>query len=490
MTRTDTMTHANHFAKKRLLTISVIASLLSAIPLCSAGQTNGTDPSITPSTTLFGTFERPFTANSLWNSRPRTVTLGTYEIPTSSYYPLVGEGPYSTTAFNASSTDSAMEVFGPEGGRGLWNPDAELFQPSIVIPRWPADTAPATGTDGHADIVDTINGVIHSFWQLKKDSTGKWTAVQYAWTRLNGRGWGDPAHYFQGARATAVPSVAGLIRKHEVNDGLPLYRHALAMSMTYNGLDNNPSYIFPATQADFGASSNTGQIPEGARLMLPASFDTSTIQNADLRKVANTLKTYGAYVIDRNEGTPFYVYVENGSNFKLMANGWDARIATDLQRIRAAMRQVVAASDWVDAYGQPTTVDTTLNLISMRGPWTKLSGTAVGEFDTWTQKLVFKNTTQANWNENTANRNIVNIKWATPVAGKRYVLTAQTTGGAKIYLRLWDSVNRRNAVYSQPMSDGATFAFTWPQGTVLPIVGAVSGIGAVSTVGGTLIETP
>ena len=56
---------------------------------------------------------------------------------------------------------------------------------------------------------------------------------------------------------------------------------------------------------------NSGQTPEGALLMLPQSFDIDKTRNATLKKVAKTLKTYGAYVVDRNHGTPFAIYFEN-----------------------------------------------------------------------------------------------------------------------------------------------------------------------------------
>ncbi len=67
-------------------------------------------------------------------------------------------------------------------------------------------TGPGGYTGAHGLDPDT-------FWQLKQQ-TGNGSATQYAWTRLNGSGWGDPAHYFQGARAAAVPTAAGLIRAH------------------------------------------------------------------------------------------------------------------------------------------------------------------------------------------------------------------------------------------------------------------------------------
>ncbi|MGC8035661.1 hypothetical protein ACP3WA_26485, partial [Salmonella enterica] len=77
-------------------------------------------------------------------------------------------------------------------------------------------------------------------------------------------------------------------------------------TMTYNGLSAKPTYVFPATSADVNAAKvNSGPFPEGALMMLPPSFDTSKITNEEVRRIAETLKRYGAYVIDANDGTPF-----------------------------------------------------------------------------------------------------------------------------------------------------------------------------------------
>ncbi|MDP3189717.1 MAG: hypothetical protein Q8M61_14715, partial [Limnobacter sp.] len=81
----------------------------------------------------FGTFERPFSAQSYWNARPVGVQLGDFQIPDSTYRPLVGEGPYSTTAFLADESDSPQQVFGIAGKPGLWELDGEQFIPGVTI---------------------------------------------------------------------------------------------------------------------------------------------------------------------------------------------------------------------------------------------------------------------------------------------------------------------------------------------------------------------
>jgi hypothetical protein len=448
-----------------------------------ANATNETTPEdgrAYSNSSKFGNFYRPFAANSLWNSRPVNPVFGTYSIPTSDYYPAIASGAFSTGAFEGLASDPAMVVYGSTA-KGIWDPDTEAYVPSITVPHWPASTTPATGGDGHADIVDATTGIVHSFWQLKKDATGRWTANTYGHTRIDGRGWGDPAHYYQGARAAAVPPLGGLIRKHEVNDGLLNYGHALAMSLTFNALAPTPAYIYPATSADtYAAIVNSGKIPEGALMMLPPSFDDTKMVTIALRKVARTLKMYGAYVVDQNHGTPFYIYVENNSGFALNTGGWNQAVANDLQTIRAALRQVVSAGSWVDGEGRTIVPETTanFNLMSMRGAWVRSAGTVSGKFNTLTQALEFPATTTATTMNNTSMRGVGNVQWAKTAVGDTLKVTAIATGGAK--MRLHVVVDHKVVVDSGLLTNGMSARWVVPAGAKYNLY-VVSGVGAPSS---------
>lgn len=431
-------------------------------------QVHADTPRLTPGSKVsWGTYERPFRADSPWNSRPLEPELGTATIPTSDYYPAVDQGAYSTGVFKANPQDPPMTIKGPPDKPGVWDPDAEAFRPQVVVPRWPATTLPAQGTDGHADIVDTEAGVIHSFWQLRKVGP-EWRAVQYAWTPLNGRGWGDPAHYFQGARAAGVPTSGGLIRKHEVRDGDTMYRHALAMSLTYNAMAAKPAYVYPATSTDSDAAQrNTGSIPMGTLMMLPPTFATASIRHPDLRKVAETLKTYGAYVVDRNVGTPFVIYVENGADFNLHRqadgrNGWNNEVAADLDRLRKQLRPVASAKSWLDGDSNAIATKPPLNLLSMRGPWVRLEGRHKGEFNTLQQAVVFPNdagpVTMANDHVNKMGR----LLWASPEAGQRYRLSVAGSPGASLRMRVQDCKEGVPPVDTGHTMAGRSIELTWP----------------------------
>lgn len=439
----------------------------------------------------WGTPKRPFSAQSPWNSRPVSPVLSDVGVPTDSYVPYVDAGSFSTGVFEATATDTSMDVYGPVGKQGIWDPDSEVFKTKVTIPRWPANTVAASGTDGHADIVDPIAGVIHSFWQLKQVN-GVWRATQYAWTRLDGRGWADPAHWFQGARAAAVPTMGGLIRTHEVDDGDVMYRHALAMSLTFSGLAPDPAYVFPATSADTHAASlNYGRIPEGALLMLPSSFDTSTIASPMLRKIAETLKVYGGYVVDQNVGTPFVIYAEIGSGLSMHPpGGWNSRNASDIQRIRAELRMVTSAAQWLDGNGQPVDfLAEKFNLMSLRGPWTLSSGSRLGVFNTWTQRIEFQNSGPGRISQrNTTGTGLNRVSWGKVKPGATYKLTAKASGDARLRFEINLCGPNSENINSGALTDGQSFTFVWPQRQCWHAIHAISGEGQSSSVGAELVE--
>jgi len=444
---------------------------------------------------VFGTYLRPYAANSLWNSRPLNPVFGTWEIPKSSYFPTVASGAYSTGVFLAAATDSPMTVVGTGSTEtntvGVADPDSGTKR-VITLPRWPATVLPASGSDGHADIVDPVTNIVHSFWQLKQQN-GRWTAAMYSWSKLGGTGWGDPSHYYQGARAVGIPASAGLIRKHEIKDGLAAYPHALAMSLTFNALADgvsNPAYVFPATAADNSASANTGTIPQGSLLMLPPNFDSSAIVNPDLKKIVETLKLYGAYVVDRNTGTPFVIYVENDAGFNLMPKGWDNSIADQLDKIRASLRQVTSAQAWVDGNGDiraaRSATQQSMNILSMRGGWYRQSGTGTGDYDPITQNFSFAATTTSTVYVNANNTGLTPVKWARPEAGTYVNFTVRATGGARLRLQVKSGNSFTHDTWD--LVDGKSVRILWPANASMVLI-ATSGTNGPSTVKAELVPS-
>ncbi len=433
----------------------------------------------------WGTYMKPFAADSLWNSRPVNPVFDSFVIPTDSYFPTVTNNTYSTGIFLASPDDPPVTITGLTGSKGLFHTDDENYH-DITIPHWPASAKAAPGTDGHADIVDPTTGIVHSLFKLKQEGT-KWTAAMYAWTKIDGRGWADPGHYYQGARATGVPAAAGIIRIHEAAQKPQYYPHALAMSLTYSGLSPNPAYVFPATSADTEAAiRNKGGIPEGSLVMLPPDFDTSKLTNAEVRRIAETLKRYGAYIVDANIGTPFVIYAEIGADANPSPSGWNNTVATEMQSIRAALRRVVSAQGWIDGNGKTFTPNQNLNLLSMRGNWTQQSGSVLGQYSSWDQAVVFPATNSMSEVVNYSNRGMNAVTWAKPVSGATYKLTANTTNGGKLRMSIYDQLVGKVVFDSGYLANGESKTFTWTASSPRLVLYAQSGVGSKSAVGGDL----
>jgi len=414
----------------------------------------------------WGSFLRPFAANSPWNSRPiNPVFHDTDRVPAAAYFPKIETGALSTGVFLANQTDTSATIYPLPNQTGIWDPHAEMRRPSVTLPRWPATVAPATGGDGHADIVDPVTGLIHSFWQLRLIE-GRWCAMQHAWSKLGGRGFGDPRHYFQGARAAGVPSCAGLIRLHEVDDGQPHYHHALCLSLDYTGLSKSPTYNYPATASDWDAQwSNKGTIPMGSLLMLPPDFDEFSIASAALRKIAATLKRHGGYVVDRNLGTPYVVYAEIGAAISIHPpGGWSSRNASDLQRIRAALRRVVGAESWLDGRGQAVDLMNTdaFDRLSMRGTWKRLSGTGEAVYDSYAEALNVSSPNGLSLFAETKPDTFNRVTWGTPQVGRIYRLTANTTDGCALRLILRPANSTRVAFDSGFLTGNDSVLINWP----------------------------
>lgn len=435
----------------------------------------------------FGNFLRPFAATSPWNSKPIDPVFDTFQIPKNDYFPVVGAGPLSTGVFEAKATDPPLTIYKDPKSKYIRDVDAEQDKESITIPRWPADAVPASGGDGHCDVVDSVTGIVHSFWQLRKQPDGRWTAVLYAWTRIDGDGWGDASHYYQGARASAAPPIGGLIRKHEVNDGKDHYEHALAMSLPFNALSPDPAYVYPATSADqYAARLNSGKIPEGALMMLPKDFDVGQLDDVRLRKVANTLKIYGAYVVDQNVGTPFAIYVENGSKYDLHnGKGWVQRNADDLMKISNALRMVKSAS-FVSGLGKPVIREPKQNLLSMRGEWGGKKRPDGVVYDSWSRALKFPPSDKPIEVADANGRGISKVTWAKVKPGDRLKLTSVSTGGGAIRAHIWSG--NKPVADTGYLKDGESREFTIPDDGWIALHARSAGNNIPATVSGKLVR--
>lgn len=453
----------------------------------------------------FGTFNRPFAADSLWNSRPVNPVLGTDRIGPSpalpvKFLPIIAGGEFSTKAFLSTDQDGPMIVYPPANQEGITEPDRRGSVPTVTIARWPASTVGASGGDGHADIVDHVTNRIHSFYGLKFVD-GKWTARQHSWSLLQGKGWPDPSHSWQGARAVGVPSMAGIIRLHEIDDGQDHFKHALAMSLPKYALSggnpaysNKPAYVYPATAADSDSwLLHKGQIPEGTLMMLPADYTMKARNNPPLEKVINTLKLYGARVVDENVDTPFFIYVENdldesGASWPIYKYD-DKELKDEMELMRLALRPVIRADHYIDGNGVPTTANVPgrENLLSMRGDWKAPAGMPP-LFNSQTERVEFPiQSTALNRTllASISSTSLGPITWARPVPGATYRLTVIATGGASMWCTLQSSAGNIGSI--PRLYNGQSADIVWADGASLQM-NVTSGINQASSIRATLVQ--
>ncbi|MGZ3254512.1 MAG: Atrophin-1 multi-domain protein, partial [Burkholderiaceae bacterium] len=171
--------------------------------------------------------------------------------------------------------------------------------------------------------------------------------------------------------------------------------------------------------------------------------------------------------------------------FNLMPNGWDNAVAAELDRMRAALRQVVSTSGWLDGNGNQLSPQKVFNVLSMRGASQLQIGTVPGVFDTWQQAVVFPATLTQTVQVNYSSRGLGGVTWANPRAGAQHRLTAIATGGAKLHLKVSDIAGA--ALFdSGELGNGESIQFAWPVNWAHIVVYTLSGVGQPSSVKGDL----
>lgn len=321
---------------------------------------------LAPDTTLL-----PFSANSVWRlgiaadakfataGDARNVALGNVDQPGQAWinsdnyshpiaYPT-GSDPY------AAVTDSFHTVGGiPEGG--TWNLNI------------PATARIAAGTDRHMHVMSLDRNTIYEhFGAVRTDST-HYTVTRRHAVALNGSGLGPQ----NGTRAYGGSAIGGLIRAWEVDPTNPNYTgridHPLAIAIRgdqalYTGTDPQRAggfgdsygpdgyglkrgYVWPATEQDYGSSSNySGPIPMGAYFAIPPTVDLTTLglASASAMMMAKACQDYGVYVTDTSGTTNFYVEDDNktatGAFLSNLFNG-GAYSNADIKILLKALRVV------------------------------------------------------------------------------------------------------------------------------------------------------
>lgn len=183
---------------------------------------------------------------------------------------------------------------------------------------------PNDGNNNSTAWIDsTGNTVIQAQPTARCSSGGNATAlVRFADESIYGKG-ENGAH-----GGSNLSALGGTIRYGEwtyaKQNNIAYFRHALKMNLQaqkwyYWGGGGGNQYRWPATTADGYASSGTyagtnSQLKPGSLLALPSSFNVAALLTQPGRIMAETLKRYGAYLVDDTAWNACAVAIERGPN--------------------------------------------------------------------------------------------------------------------------------------------------------------------------------
>lgn len=155
----------------------------------------------------------------------------------------------------------------------------------------PARTVPTAGDDRHVTVLQPDKRAFIDAFKWEGWTGARWEAQAASTLDLHGSG------INQGHRAARVPSIAGLIRRHELEEGL--IPHALALAATDTVLKSG--FVWPAHAQDGNhATAYSGTVPMGTLFAIPPSVDLNALGlSRDGLVLGEALQNYGAYLVDR-----------------------------------------------------------------------------------------------------------------------------------------------------------------------------------------------
>ncbi len=439
-----------------LLSIDLKAGTASIKVIPVEVKTTASAPATTPTPPL-----GLFSARSPWNLIPVTPVLGKEVVPTVKQKPWIEEAAYGSKIFVAEAGDAPVTVRAKQIANALEGAD-------VLIPRFPADTLPATGADGHCEIVDGDD--LHSFFGLRKPAS-QWICDKYAYSSVSGSGWGTVANP-DNSRAAGCSTAGGLLLKSE--RGMKVVPHALAIGLDKNGIKAGP--VWPATLEDY-AGGYTGPFQIGALLMLPVSFDAEALALEESRTIARTLKLYGGRVVDATQDTMnIYAEIGSGWNQSYVDSKYSQVFDPDMQAIKAALRPVTSQAGWKDREGKPFTPmpPRSTNLLSMRGPWKAYPGSKMfGHYDARSDLYQCEATTkalaiqQSLWTHDEADK----FGWQkscwnlNPEPGVKYVVRAVGEGAITAKMLIKKNDYKATYVATEKLAPNQSTTITWPTET-------------------------
>jgi hypothetical protein len=247
--------------------------------------------------------------------------------------------------------------------------------------------------------------LIYSFWQLAQGRDGYTATTVHVssvisenpyWGGGADQGWGfsTPARPVD-VRAGGCSPAAGLLRNWELELGLrtgAYPKHALVMSVNALLITANsgstpysatgPGPIFPSISQDagfeyLGRNQGVSSWPMGQRMMLPGDYNWGALTRPYNKLIAQTLMNYGAFLMDTTgNNNACDICCEPGVNVQFGIADGPGGGNVEFTRMLGALQGVVSVEGWTDADGNSFTPVgfADMNQLSMRGPWTMVSG--------------------------------------------------------------------------------------------------------------------
>ncbi|MEK7059321.1 MAG: hypothetical protein AAB971_01015, partial [Patescibacteria group bacterium] len=226
-------------------------------------------------------FMQQFVAGNFWNPN---MTMRAYGVSL-----VYGTGAF--TAYPAPPPGESNQYIGSAG--------------KMLVPKVPAGTQPAGGTDGHLAVI--VGTTVYEIYKATISADGTITnAKAVARANLNGNGQTNTTD--APSNAAGLSLLAGIITPQELAS--KHIDHALAFSVP--GIKSGLA-IFPAWSNVYVSGPNT-VLAEGSKIQLNPNADISGLAEP-YKTIAQALKTYGAYL--RDNGGTFSIY-------GLTSNEWPA----------------------------------------------------------------------------------------------------------------------------------------------------------------------